>query len=159
MRGNLLVMAACLATALLASADPATADGPIIGGDPYQNACASDSYGSNTTTITDHGHLHMTDPANGNEIGDAYLFYSPSCHGFFVTILFRANNYYVNPTIWPGDLSNPIVGVSSLYPGNGIAWTYVLRNMTGHTACGKVAVTTPHGQPVTTVDLGCAGPI
>ena len=50
-------------------------------------------------------------------------------------------------------------GFSSLYPGNGISWTYVLGNLTGHAACGKIVVTTPYGQPVTTVDLGCTATI
>jgi hypothetical protein len=31
--------------------------------------------------------------------------------------------------------------------------------MTSHAACGKIAITTPHGQAVTTVDLGCTDTI
>jgi hypothetical protein len=158
--GKHVASVGCVATVLLTIAAPAQASGsPSIAGDPYHNACALDSYGATTTTVTDHGHLHMTDPSNGNEIGDAYFFYTPSCHGFFITTLSRGNKYYVNPTLWPSDLTSPVSGLSSLYPGNGLAWTYVLGNMTGHAACGKVAVTTPQGQAVTTVDLGCTDPV
>ncbi len=69
--------------------------------------------------------------------------------------LTRGSRYYISSTIWSSDLTGPVAGFSSLYPGNGIAWTYVLGNMTGHAACGKITVTKPHGEPVTTVNLGC----
>jgi hypothetical protein len=102
-----LASVVCAAALLVTSAAPAEASGPpLIAGDPYHNACALDSYGVNTTTITDGGHLHMTDPASGGEIGDAYFFYTPSCHGFFITTLWRAGKYYVNPTLWPSDLTS-----------------------------------------------------
>jgi hypothetical protein len=150
----------CTAMVVLATGSPAEASGPpALAGDPYHGGCALDSYGVNTTLITDHGHIHMTNPADGSEIGDAYFFYTPSCHGFFVTSLTRGSKYYTNSAVWSSDLTGPVAGFSSLYPGNGIAWTYVLGNMTGHAACGKITVTTPYGQPVTTVDLGCTAPI
>lgn len=152
---------ACVATVLLATASPASASAPAlsgtpaIAGDPYQNRCAIDSYGVNTTTIADGGHLHMVDPGSGNEIGDAYFFYTPSCHGFFLTTLSRANHFYLHPSLWPRGMSAPVDGLSSLYVGNGLAWTYVLGGMTGHAACARIDVTTPQGAAVTTVDLGC----
>ncbi|WP_155123599.1 MULTISPECIES: hypothetical protein [unclassified Actinoplanes] len=150
----------CSAVAVLAAGSPAAASGPpALAGDPYHGKCGRDSYGVNTTVITDHGHLHLTDPATGNEIGDAYFFYTPSCHGFFVTSLTRGDRYYTRSTVWARDRTGPVAGFSSLYPGNGIAWTYVLGNMAGHAACAEIAVTTPHGRPVTTIDLGCTAVI
>lgn len=160
-RGRIIGVVLAAATIVsLSSAPPVAAavGTPVIGGDPYHNGCALDSVGFNTSVITDDGHLHMTDPATGAGIGDAYLFYSPICQGYFLTILHRGSRYYVHPSIRPGDLPGPIIGLSSLYVGNGLAWTYLLRGMAGHPICGSIAVTTPSGQPVTTVDLGCGGP-
>ncbi|MEV6350396.1 hypothetical protein [Actinoplanes sp. NPDC051851] len=150
----------CIAAIILGAAAPAEASGPpALAGDPYHGACGLDSYGVNTTVISDNGHLHMTDPANGGEIGDAYFFYSPSCHGYFVTSLTRGSKYYTKSLVWSSDNTGPVAEFSSLYPGNGIAWTYVLGNMAGRAACAKIVVTKPYGQPVTTVDLGCTTPV
>ncbi|GAA1835146.1 hypothetical protein GCM10009682_61690 [Luedemannella flava] len=137
-------------------ATPAAASPPYLGEDPFQSGCVAGSVAAPTSESPD-GHLRMTDPRSNTYVGDAQLLHTPKCAGFWMLVVFNPQ-YRVDPAMSVEGVVDPaLVGPSSLAPGNGAVWSFVLRGMERDNACADVGVTNQNGQHVATFNLGCTG--
>ncbi|MFC7479961.1 hypothetical protein ACFQX7_07865 [Luedemannella flava] len=129
---------------------------PYLGEDPFQSGCVAGSVAAPTSESPD-GHLRMTDPRSNTYVGDAQLLHTPKCAGFWMLVVFNPQ-YRVDPAMSVEGVVDPaLVGPSSLAPGNGAVWSFVLRGMERDNACADVGVTNQNGQHVATFNLGCTG--
>lgn len=131
----LVVLAAMFATlgvAVTSGSQPASAASCspyCTGASPRGTNCDSDG-----RTLKS---LRMTDPANGAEIGWAYLRYSPSCGTEWVTVTY-ASGYFPRPSVWNQNQSGTDQYTAGDAPYQGKVWTKMIADMRYRAGCGGV---------------------